>query len=86
MHYKVKFTTNQGGFYFPRVRFESREDAEEWAQEQTDGSPKLEIYEVRECADYEDLPERDGSELKTLVLTALCLAVLAVSFVNIIGG
>ena len=85
MHYKVKFTTNQGGFYFPRVRFESREDAEEWAEMQTADSPRLEFFEVVECMDYEDF-QGDKSELKTLVLTALCLAVLAVSFVNIIGG
>ena len=85
MHYKVKFTTNQGGFYFPRVRFECREDAEEWAETQTADSPKLEFFEVVECMDYEDFQD-DKSDLKTLVLTALCLAVLAVSFVNIIGG
>ena len=85
MHYKVKFTTNQGGFYFPRVSFGSREDAEEWAETQTADSPRLEFFEVVECMDYEDLQD-DKSDLKTLVLTALCLAVLAVSFVNIIGG
>lgn len=86
MVYKVRFTTNQGGFYFPRMRFEERGAAEEWSEKQLEGSAKLESYEVMECPEFEDLQRDRESDVKTLALTALCLAVLAISFINIIGG
>ena len=86
MVYKVRFTTNQGGFYFPRMRFEERGAAEEWAAKQLEDSAKLDSYEVMECPEFEDLQHDKESDVKTLALTALCLAVLAISFINIIGG
>lgn len=86
MHYKVRFTTNQGGFFFPRVRFDARDDAEEWAERQTADSPRLESYEVVEYMSYEDLQQATESDVKALALTVLCLAVIAVSFINVIGG
>lgn len=86
MVYKVRFVTNQGGFYFPRMRFEERGAAEKWATKQLEGSAKLDSYEVRECPESEDLQQSNESDVKTLALTALCLAVLAVSFIEIIGG
>lgn len=86
MVYKVRFVTNQGGFYFPRMRFEERGAAEKWATKQLEGSAKLDSYEVRECPEFEDLQQSNESDVKTLALTALCLAVLAVSFIEIIGG
>lgn len=85
MVYKVRFITNQGGLYFPRIRFDERGAAEEWATKQLEDSAKLDFYEVLECPEFEDLQQGKENDVKTLVITALCLAVLAISFINI-GG
>ncbi len=83
MHYEVRFTTNQGGYYYPRVRFETHGEAEKWASEQVEDSPhRLDSYEVRETLDYGDLQQSDGISVKQLALTALCLIVLAVATWN----
>lgn len=86
MVYKVRFVTNQGGFYFPRMRFEEHGAAEEWATKQLEDSAKLDSYEVMECSEFDDSRQGNESDVKTLAFTALCLAVLAISFANIIGG
>lgn len=81
MRYEIKFTTAQGGFYYPRCRFETEGDAREWAETQLKGSPRLASYEVRLSEAYinEMLKAEAGS--KNYISTSLFISALIVVFI-----